>query len=254
MPGRSGFEADREGTRQGRTHSRKQEGRAQREPGQPFGGRWRGATVVCIASGPSLTRADCEVVRRWRSDARPAGRGDSRREPGESRKVIAVNNCWQLAPWANAIYACDRLYWAEYAKQIRDQCSGEFWTINKQAATVHGLNLMPYEDGSGPPFHAGILRTGGNSGYQAVNLAWVFGASRIILLGFDMGATGGRLHWHKDHSGKLHNPVPQKFRNWVRAFNLMASACSVPIINCSRESALTCFPRMDLDAGLAGTS
>jgi hypothetical protein len=113
---------------------------------------------------------------------------------------------------------------------------------------------MPYEQGDGPPFHPGIIRTGGNSGYQAVNLAWLFGASRIVLLGFDMGATGGRLHWHKDHGGKLHNPVPAKFKNWLRAFNLMASSCSVPIINCSRQTALTCFPRMDLDEGLARAS
>jgi hypothetical protein len=147
-------------------------------------------------------------------------------------------------------------------------CTGEFWTINDHAAKVHGLNRIGFEMGDGPPFPAGAIRTGGNSGYQAVNLAWLFGAARIVLLGFDMGATGGRLHWHKDHGQtahvsinhgrrrehRLHNPVPRKFKDWCGAFNKLAAACPVPIVNCSRTSALTCFPRMDLDAGLACAS
>lgn len=80
----------------------------------------------------------------------------------------------------------------------------------------------------------------------------MFGAARIILLGYDMGATGGRLHWHPDHGGRLHNPLPGKFKDWVANFNKLAGFCPVPIVNCSRATALNCFPRVDLHEGLAG--
>lgn len=117
---------------------------------------------------------------------------------------------------------------------------------------MHGLNWVPYQQGGGKPLSPGVLATGGNGGYQALGLALMFGAARVILLGYDMGATGGRLHWHRDHGGKLHNPEPHKFRDWIAHYNKLAGFCPVPIINCSRESALKCFPRMGLDEGLAG--
>ncbi|HCZ48509.1 MAG TPA: hypothetical protein DCZ11_05850, partial [Gammaproteobacteria bacterium] len=48
------------------------------------------------------------------------------------------------------------------------------------------------------------IHQGGNSGYQALNLAVLLGAERVILLGYDMH--GG--HWHGRHGGRLNNPEP----------------------------------------------
>lgn len=194
-----------------------------------------GGTIVCIASGPSLTAADVRIVRRWRSAA-------------PDRHVIAVNNCWQLAPWADAVFACNRLYWAEYVERIRAACRSELWTSTAPAATRYGLSLAPIE-------------RGGGSGCLALRLALYQGAARVVLLGYDMAPLDGRLHWHPDHGDQAHriagreirmsNPGPAEFRSWIGAFNALASP--VPIINCSRHTALTCFPRMSLAAALPGT-
>jgi hypothetical protein len=51
-----------------------------------------GGTVVCIGGGPSLTRDDVDYCR------------------GKAF-VIAINDAYKLAPWADALYACDGLWW-----------------------------------------------------------------------------------------------------------------------------------------------
>ena len=78
----------------------------------------------------------------------------------------------------------------------------------------YGLNYIPYERGVG--LEAGKVFTGGgNSGFQAVNLALQWGYD-CILVGFDMQATGGRKHWHADHKGN--NPTEGLFQRWIRSF------------------------------------
>jgi hypothetical protein len=98
------------------------------------------------------------------------------------------------------------------------------------------------------------IHYGGNSGYQAINLAFNWGARRIILLGFDMGkAVDGRSHYFGDHPAGLRRGG--NFRNWIADFEQLAAdlkAEGVEVVNCSRSTALRCFPRMDLQSALRG--
>lgn len=150
------------------------------------------------------------------------------------------------------VYACDRQYWNAYAARIAKLCpDAEPWTINAQAAKVHGLNAIGHEKRVGVSARPNTVSEGGNSGFQAVGLALLFGAARVVLLGYDMQATGRRLHWHADHQDKLANPVPAKFKDWQRNFAVLASETDVPVVNCSRETGLACFPRAPLKEVLA---
>lgn len=102
----------------------------------------------------------------------------------------------------------------------------------------------------------GMIREGGNSGHQALCLALMFlGASigkpadgRVYLLGFDMKfAANGRKHWHADHGGQLGNPVPAYLRKWVTHFAEIGQQSPVPILNLTRDTALT-LPRGEISA------
>lgn len=93
------------------------------------------------------------------------------------------------------------------------------------------------------------IRYGGNSGYQAINLAFLFGAKRIILLGYDMQKTDGKSHWHGDHPGSLRKE--SALASWVQRFDSLASDLKyygVEVLNASRETALKCFERVDIDS------
>jgi hypothetical protein len=90
----------------------------------------------------------------------------------------------------------------------------------------------------------GRIGSGGNSGFQALNLAIQFGARRIALVGFDMRLDRG-LHWHGPHGRDLHNPNERALMRWRRAFAGAAAeiaAMGIMVVNTSPVSALTCFP------------
>lgn len=189
----------------------------------------RNRTAVVIASGPSLTRDDCFDV-----GLSPA-------------MVIAVNCSFRMAPWADVVYMGDMMAVKTYTTEARRLCpNAEFWST----CSVEGHGKWHRVKGSTEPGLGsnGAIALGGNSGYQAVCLAALFGAKRIALLGFDMHAgADGAKHWHPDH------PAPcvqyQPFAEWIHKFESLAKsakAADIDIVNCSRATALTCFRRGEL--------
>lgn len=92
-----------------------------------------------------------------------------------------------------------------------------------------------------------------NSGAGAIALAAARGARRIVLLGYDCQHTGGKTHWHGDHpKGCAGNAAPKTIRKWPAQFlDVQGRLAGVEIINCSRETALTVFPRAQLEEALS---
>ena len=98
----------------------------------------------------------------------------------------------------------------------------------------------------------GILGDGGNSGFQAINLAVQCGAAKIILIGFDMRLDHG-VHWHGKHGRGLNNPSERNLAKWRRGLDGLApwfDALGVRVINCSAVSALEAYPKMSLTGAL----
>ncbi|MCY1373105.1 hypothetical protein D9M69_603550 [compost metagenome] len=86
-----------------------------------------------------------------------------------------------------------------------------------------------------------------NSGYRAIELAISFGAARVLLLGFDCSVRAG-THWHGAHT-KTKNPDARRCAEWLNHFGRLARH-GAEVINCSRQTELTCFPRMSLEDAL----
>lgn len=125
---------------------------------------------------------------------------------------------------------------------------GELWSQDVHACKKYGINHV-----QGDNKHKGLTKTngvicfGGNSGHQAINLAYLFGAKTIILLGYDM-KIGEKTHWFGDHPKGLQ--VPSPFGSFIDNMNLLAKDAQkvgLKIINASRETALTCFERSTMD-------
>lgn len=191
---------------------------------------WPGETVVCIASGPSLTREDCDFVR------------------GKAR-VIVVNTSYRMAPWADCLYACDARWW-QWARGAPD-FHGMKYALQRRAERWPGVVALRIGTHDGLSTDPTTLNTGKNSGYQAINLAVHLGAKRIILLGYDMQkGKNGEHHWHKEHPSR----TPDIYRKFLHYFNTIEEPLkqlSIEVINCSRVSALKIFPRMSLEEAFA---
>jgi hypothetical protein len=190
---------------------------------------WLGETVVCLGCGPSLTQADVDLVR------------------GRAR-VIAINTAYTLAPWADVLYACDSKWW--FWHQGAKDFPGR-----KLALTPEAQRHFPDVEllrNSGPDGlelkDRGAVRAGSNSGHQAINVAVHLGASRILLLGYDM--RGGHFHApHPDGSAPPFTVCLARFRTLAAAL-----PAGVQVLNCTRRTALTCFPCVPLEDALAQTS
>ena len=196
--------------------------------------KWPHAEVAILASGPSMTKEDADLVYQWRVERM-------------DRRVIVVNTTFLLAPWADVLYAADRQWWEIYDPQVELRFGGERWTHDNP---FHGkpwerAKRIYVERGRGLSRTSGKVISGGNSGYTAIGIAYEFGAKKIILLGFDMKyGPGGEVHWHGAHpQGLRQHPM---FTGWLERFPQLAAdlrRAGVDVINCSRSTALDCFAR-----------
>jgi hypothetical protein len=191
------------------------------------------ATFVCLGGGPSLTPEDVNACR---------GRA----------MVIAVSDTYRLAPFAAALYSCDAKWWDHHHGV--PSFAGLRYALEHRAACWPGVEILKNTGREGLETDPTGLRTGQNSGYQAINLAVHLGARRIILLGYDMQASDdGRTHWFGRHPRALerYSPYPQ----FIEAFGTLVAplaALGIHVLNASRASALTMFPRVALETALAG--
>jgi len=186
---------------------------------------WPGETFVCIGGGPSLAQADVDYCR------------------GKAR-VIAINDGYRMAPWADVLYACDDRWW-NWHKGV-PSFTGLKYALLKRAAVWPGVQVLNNTGSSGLEMKPKGLRTGRNSGYQAINLAVHLGAARIVLLGYDMQRTGGKEHWFGDHPNKQTSPLGS-FRGMFDTIREPLKELGISVTNCSRETALTSFPRARLE-------
>lgn len=127
-----------------------------------------------------------------------------------------MNSSYQLAPWADAVFAMDLAWWDIHAKRIPKTMAR--YTSHRGAVKEHRIK------------HAGPFR-GNNSGHQAVELALSLGATSIALVGYDMRPDGDRLHWHAPHPDS--NPTPQRLEQWRKSLSCLIASSKVPIYACA---------------------
>ena len=194
-------------------------------------------------------------------------------------RVVAVNNAYMLGQW-DALFFGDCRWYEWHHKGLADfkglkvtTCTQHrdkpgILAINKKGGRDAGLSADPR-----------TLAWNLNSGSCAINLATLLGASRVILLGYDMrkrllchkcalpyddgepcwhcgkvgkgacphcGSTSAHPHsnWHFDHrSGAKPNHDPYgRFLKPFLAISKSAAEQKIEIINATPGSALTRFP------------
>jgi hypothetical protein len=185
-----------------------------------------GATIAIVGGGPSLTRDDVEHLE------------------GRAR-VIVVNDGYRLAPWAEILYACDAKWWTWHRTGLKG-FRGRRYGLDAAARSM-GVSILEGTGREGLELRPWGVRTGHNSGYQAINVAVHLGAARIVLLGFDMqrGKEPKKDHWFGSHPGGG-RPGVDGFRRYFETLPAPLKKLRIEIVNCSRRTALECFPRAEL--------
>lgn len=199
---------------------------------------WPNLTCAVIASGASLTKEDVDFL--------------AYRMP-----VIAVSDAWKLCPSAKYLYSCDAKWWQYHdgVPEYRGTKVGLDSKITYPDVKLLRMRTKPNPRGSkyspiildeGLDDDPRFLRTGCNSGYQAINLAYHLGANRIILLGFDMKGS----HFFGEHPEEIRpGGTGSPFALWIAKFKTLADAFQergIKVINCTPDSALPWFEKRDL--------
>lgn len=195
-----------------------------------------------IGSGPSLQKKDVDLL--------------------QGMNVIVINDNYLLAPWAPVLYACDAHWWEwHHQKPELLNFKGERWTQEEgwddppgrkeRLTKLLDLKFIKSINAPGLSTDPKIIYQGSNSGIQAINLAYHFGAKDIFLLGFDMQNGQGKSHWFGEHPNNVH----PNYERVIPLFQSVADkACEINlnIVNISRVSALKCFKRDSLENVMRG--
>ena len=147
--------------------------------------------------------------------------------------MIVVNTTYQLAPWADALFALDIEWWKTYINDVKLVFNGKLLsanTVNKGEDVLCVQEALNY----------------GNSGAAAIAAAFTGGAKRVIMLGYDCQHTNDKSHWHGDHPKHLGNAGRTEL--WHEGFAKIAERYGhKDIVNASRVTALKTFKRMSLE-------
>ncbi len=199
-------------------------------------------TVVCVAGGSSFTAAQARLL------GMAAHRGII---------IIAINDaiypCW----FANMLYACDPQWWDLHWESLQPWRYGGGHRVSLGVAR-EGHPFAPNHSDvwwvecsgtDGWDDDPDKIRSGGNSGYQAIQIAVKgFRPEKVILVGYDMQGK----HFFGDHPAQIR--MHPNMNTWVQGYNELGNILDrrgVRVVNASPGSALKRFPAVDLAAALA---
>lgn len=189
---------------------------------------FEGRTVTIIAGGPSVAKQNiCKVT----------------------GPMIVINNSWELRPDADVLYFCDLQWWKDHNAKVIPGFNRN--GIIASVGDVPHPRVKRMGDGGqqGLDGRPEYLRKGSNSGYQAINLAYHFGAKRIVLLGYDMKVEGEKTHWHSGHglsSAVVSHTLTERFIPYFKTLVKPLEEAGVEVWNATPGSALGCWPYVDI--------
>ena len=191
---------------------------------------WKGETVFIIGGGPSLSKFDFNVLK--------------------NKNTLAINKAVQNCPWADILYWTDsRVY--SWLKNDINEFKGDKYTI-KPFNTPPDVNALKNTGTKGLELDPSGIRHGNNSGFAAINLAYHLGVKRIVLLGFDMGNTGQKSHYHDGYPVSMTaNKIYEE--RMLPTFDSLVQPLKengVEIINASMVSKIKCFRKMPIEKAL----
>jgi hypothetical protein len=192
---------------------------------------WSGETVYIIGGGPSLVNFDWNQL--------------------IGKRTIAINKAIVSYPNADVLYWTDSRIYGWYKNEI-DKFKGLKYTIRDHSSYSADSRILRKGNAFGLEESRDSLCHGNNSGYAAINLAYLFGVKKIVLLGYDMHNDGKQSHYHDGY------PVPATGDNiyrdqFIPGFKVLADILKekkVEVYNASMTSSLTVWPKISFEQAL----
>ncbi len=165
--------------------------------------------------------------------------------PIKKEFVIGVNEAFRLGKWIDLWFFADSDIFKNHRQDIEKwpnrivSCSGaaknnkkiEYYHRCKQHKICFEHDKLAFPNGMA------------NSGATAINLAIREGFDTIILLGFDMKTANGKHHYHNYYKK---TPRHDAYDRFMLHLECIAEETDKTILNATPDSALKCFPKVNL--------
>lgn len=175
--------------------------------------------------------------------------------------ILAVNASIFDVPHADMGFTIDRraarIWWRKFCTTRFPICMAtpDPWLVHFSGAPTPNIRFVRRVQGTALTNRNDRISAGGTSGFGALHLAFLKGARKITLFGFDyMPSKDGVWHHNQHHYGFHHEQVRSNWAQWARNFDDAApvlSAAGVEVINASPASAITAFKRVSINEALA---
>lgn len=193
-----------------------------------------GESVFIIGGGPSLRNFQSSQL--------------------EGRRVIVTNEAFSLYPKADALVFVDVGWWQRRVHEVLEVFDGLIIGRGPYGSMykANGLEMVNVAFKSGMVWSEDSRMLGGkNSGLAALNAAFLMGADRAFLIGFDLRSISGRNNYHHLHDDASQRNVQNRYLNlfipeFVKA-NGRIKHLGWEVYNLTPGSALKCFPERSMD-------
>lgn len=185
---------------------------------------WPNSTVYILGGGPGLLDNDLSSI--------------------HGQRCIGVNNSTFLGDWVDVCWFGDLKWWGWHKERLKSY-TGLIITCNTRMKKWSKMKVLLRGKVAGIDTRPSHVSWNRSSGASAINLAYHFGAKRIILLGFDMRRIDGKKNWHDDHKEKIHDPFIRHLKSFSQ-IKKDAEHLGLEIINATPGSAINQFPIMTL--------
>mgnify|MGYP000163741758 CR=1 FL=1 len=192
----------------------------------------QGETLFVIGGGPSIKKYDLTLLQHHQD------------------RIIVANNAYKLFPEAFVSHHADHCWWEWNEVPFNETFKGKY----KSTVGIGGSRSCypkefiwlkkPSDDGLSENFP---MVHGINTGHQAINIAYILGAKRIVLFGFDLKTDkNGNTQWHNEHQRDTNQELwKSRFAPGFETVAVKAKTKGVEIINMNRDSLITCFEFAD---------
>jgi len=191
---------------------------------------WRGKTIFILCGGPSFDPVWAERLRR--------------------KNVIGCNDAYKLGgDVVNYCHFLDLSWWLEH----REAAQGYTGTFTTCCRLVHDPNVwvLGARKKGVQIARPDVVGHNRNTGLSAINVAVLFGAAKIILLGMDMQAGGdGETHWYKRRRRANSSSLRMHRRFALEVAEDLELIGGIKVINASPESKIPYWPKMNPEEAL----
>jgi hypothetical protein len=202
---------------------------------------WGDKPVAIVGGGPSLKGFDFERLK-------------------DRFTIVAVNASMFDIPFADAGFTIDNRAMREWWPRLLGISYPQFYAVPHHILRLAGgpptrqMNFIRRQQGAELTTMPSRITAGGTSGFGALHLAFLRGAKKIVLFGFDYSSGNGQWHHNEGHYTFQQQQDAAQWQRWAKNFDRAAvilKGHNVEVINASPESAIQAFPKCSIEEAVS---